>query len=270
MVSLSSRRGVTLTELMVGMAIMAIVTVAFASILRFMVKNTMTARNAGEGQEAVRQGLMKTERWLVHANEVRIASPTLVEFVLDLDQSPVYDPNGDIDGDLVSNYRDGDRDNDVSLLDSATAQWRHGYNLKDDDEDGDGKIDVRRRIYFDAASRKLYSDMSLDEGAWGGQYRQTIMTDVSSFTLTYFGNKANALGRNIDANADGIISSNEMDSVTAPNGMGDNNGKLDTANEKRYITMIRIYLASDRNRDGKTDYGVETDVYPPLLPLKSR
>jgi hypothetical protein len=261
---------VTLTELMAGMAIMAIVSVAFTSVLRFMVKNTMTARNAGEGQEAVRQGLMKAERLLVHADEVRIASPTLVEFVLDLDMSPGYDANGDRDGDGVPDYRDGDRDNDVSLLDSATAQWRHGYNLKDDDEDGDGKIDVRRRLYLDAASRKLYSDMSINEAAWGGQYLQTVMADVSSFTLTYFGNKANALGRNIDANGDGIISSNEMDSVTPASGMGDNNGKLDTANEKRYVTMMRIYLASDRNRDNKTDYGVETDVYPPLLPLKSR
>jgi hypothetical protein len=258
---------------MVATAIMAIVSVGFASMLKYVVKATTAARNVGQGQEDVRQGLAKIERILVHTNEVTVASQTFVEFIVDIDQSPGYNKDADADGDGIPNYRDGDRDNDVNVIDAASATWRYGYNLKDDDEDGDRKADVRGRIWWSTADRKLYFDMSVDEDAWGAR-RQTLMLNVSSFTLTCFGNKGNDLGRSIDANGDGIISQNEMDSVVpstaALSGLGDNNGKLDTKGEKRYITTIRLYLSSDSNRDAKTDYGVETDVYPPLLPLKSR
>ena len=58
--------------------------------------------------------------------------------------------------------------------------------------------------------------------------------------------------------------------VAAPSGLGNRNGLLDTVNERRYVTSIRVYLAVDKNRDGKTEYSVETDAYPPLLPLKSQ
>jgi len=263
------RRGWTLTELLLATAIMSIVSVGFASLLKYVVKATTASRNVGQGQEEVRQGLAKVERILVHANEVLVASQTFVEFALDIDQGPSYSKDADADGDGVPNYRDGDRDNDVSVIDAATAAWRYGYNLKDDDENGDRKSDCRGRIWWSLADRKLYFDMSVDEDAWGGR-QQTLMLNVSSFTLTYFGNKANKLGLGIDANGDGIISQNEMDSVVASAGLGDNNGKLDTKNEKRFITTLRLYLSADSNRDAKTDYGVETDVYPPLLPLKSR
>ena len=69
---------------------------------------------------------------------------------------------------------------------------------------------------------------------------------------------------------DGVISAIEMDMVAPSAGMGNRNGKLDTTNERRYITDIRVKLGSDKNRDGKTEYAVETDIYPLLLPLKNR
>jgi len=108
------------------------------------------------------------------------------------------------------------------------------------------------------------------------------MNNVSTFTLTYWGNKANALGRGVDlgndglaatgdaGEKDGVISAIEMDMVAPSAGMGNRNGKLDTTNERRYITDIRVKLGSDKNRDGKTEYAVETDIYPLLLPLKNR
>ena len=52
--------------------------------------------------------------------------------------------------------------------------------------------------------------------------------------------------------------------------MGNRDGQLNTKNERRYVTSIRLRLGSDKNQDGTTDYVVETDIYPPLLPLKSR
>jgi len=277
---MSSQRGFTLPELMIGMGIMGVACVAFSSMLRYVMKTTTTVRVQGEAMEDSRQALMRLEEGLMHASEVRVASSTFVEFVVDIDQSPLYDRNGDLDGDGIPNYSDADRDGDSALLQPATVQWRAGFNLKDDDEDGDGQIDVVRRLYL--LGKDLWEDTSLNEGAWGGAYGKRIATNVSTFTLTYFGNKANDLGRNIDlgndggtgtgdaGENDGIITATEIDMVPAPAGMGDRSGALDLVNERRYITTIRLYFGMDRNLDGNNDFTVETDVYPTLLPLKSR
>jgi type II secretory pathway pseudopilin PulG len=271
--------GSTMPELLVAMTIMAIVVTAFAGLLKYSMVATTKAMNQGQAQEDVRRGLALAEEALVHANEVTVASTTFIEFICDIDQSPFYDPNGDLDGDLIPDFRDGDRDNDANLLAAATAQWQVGFNLKDDDEDGDGRVDVRRRLYL--SGKSLLLDTSVNEEAWGARVK-TLMTGVSTFTLTYFGSKANNLGKNIDlgndgiagtgdsGENDGIITAREMDFVQAPAGMGNRNGSLDLANERRYITETRIFIGVDRNRDGNNDYTVETDVYPPLLPVKSR
>lgn len=266
-------------ELLVGMAIMSVVIAGFAMLLRFSTTTTNQAMNQGLAQEDVRMGLTRVEEALVHVNEVRVASATFVEFVCDIDHRPDYDPNVDWDADGIPNFRDGDRDADANALLPAPSQWRAGFNLKDDDENGDMKVDVLRRLYLDQST--LILDTSLDEEGWGLR-RLTLMTNVSTFTLAYFGSKANSLGKNIDlgndgvaatgdpGENDGVVSSREMDMTPAPSGMGNRNGGLDLANERRYITELRLTVGIDRNRDGKTDYQVETDVYPPLLPLKSR
>ncbi|MFH1619896.1 MAG: type II secretion system protein [bacterium] len=271
--------GYTLVELLIAIAILGMISAGFAAMLRYSTKATIKATNQGQAQEDVRRGLMMMEQALVHANQINVASSTLVEFVCDMDQSRFYDPNVDNDGDGIPNHRDGDRDNDVMLLMPATAQWQVGYNLKDDDEDGDGMTDVRERIYL--SGKEVLMDTSINEEPWGNRVVR-LAANISTFTLTYLGNKANQLGRMIDlgddgvsgtgdtGENDGIITAREMDWVQAPAGMGDRSGSTDTANERRYITSIRIFIGADRNNDGNPEYTVETDVYPPLLPLKSR
>lgn len=261
-------RGFSVMEMMVATAIMAVASLAFANLLRYVMLATTVARNQGLAQEDTRQALAKIETALIHANEIRVASSTCVEFVVDLDRSPLYDPQGDPDGDGIPNFRDTDRDNDAHLLLAATQQWRIGFNLKDDDEDGDARTDVRQRLCL--AGRELWLDTSVNEAGWGGPYRRRVATEVSTFTLTYHGNRANDLGKSIDADNDGSVSAAEMDGVLPPLGMGNGNAALDLANERRYITSVRLHMAVDKNRDGRNDYALETDVYPPLLPLKSR
>lgn len=273
----SPERGTTLTELMLAVAVLSVIAVGLSGLLKYTGIAVGRAQTTGQAQEETRQALMLIEDALIHANEVRVASATYVQFVLDIEHAPAYDPNADGDGDGVPDFRDGDRDGDVQLLLPAAAQWRAGYNLKDDDEDGDGLIDLEGRLYLSA--RSLFYETRVNEGAWSG--RRALLNEVSTFTLTYWGNRANPLGQQIDLGAngtavadagqgDGVISSVEMDAVLAPAGMGNRNGALDLANERRYITSIRLALAVDRNKDGKDDYALETDVYPPLLPLKSR
>lgn len=276
---MSRSRGATLTEMMVALAIMSIVVVAFARLLKTSVTVTTKEMNRGQANEELRRALSAVEEALIHANEVRTASSTFVEFVCDFDHSPGYAREGDLDGDGVPDFRDGDRDGDAAALLPAAQQWQAGFNLKDDDEDGDGLRDVTRRLYL--SGRELRLDTSVNEDAWG-QRIKVLAPSVSTFTLAYFGNKGNPLGRNVDLGSDGtaatgdagendgIISAAEMDAVLPAAGMGNRSGSLDLANERRYLTQIRFRLGLDKNKDGIQDALVETDVYPPLLPLKSR
>jgi len=274
-----NEKGFTVTELMIGMAIFAVMAISFSGLIRYAGRMTVDARVRAEAQEEVRQGLAKIEESLAHANEIIASSASLVEFVCDINRSPFYDENGDSDGDGIPNYRDTDRDADAFLLFPATAQWRTGFNLKDDDEDGDAQIDVKVRIYL--SGNEIRRDMSVNGEAWGARETK-IMSNVGSLSFAYFGNKANSLGKFIDlgddgiastgdnGESDGVITSTEMDMVQAPTGMGDANGLLDTQNERRFVTSIRVVVGSDKNQNGSNDYVVETDVYPALLPLKSQ
>lgn len=274
-----SVRGYTLVELLVGMAIFLFMAAAFGALLRGSVEATTDMKIRAEAQEDLRQGLSKIEEALSHASEVTLSSSAFVEFVCDIDRSRGFDRDADWDGDGVPNFRDADRDNDVLLLLPATAQWTAGYNLKDDDEDGDGRVDMRMRIYLSGSD--IMMDTSLNEEAWGTN-ETVLLSNASSFSMEYFGNKANLLGRSIDlghdgesgtadpGEADGIITAVEMDMTDPPLGMGDRSGSLDTRDERRYITAIRVGIGEDRNQDGEPDHELETDILPPLLPLRSR
>jgi len=261
-----SRRGTSLTELMLAVAVLGVISIGVSGLLKYTGIAVSRAQNTVQSQEETRQAFARLEDALVHANEVRVASATYVEFVVDIEHAPAYDRNADADGDGVPNFRDGDRDSDVQAMLPAATAWQGGYNLKDDDEDGDGQADMLGRVYL--AGRALRYETRINGGAWGGG--RDLLTEVSTFTFTYWGNRANVLGQQIDLSGDGVVSAAEMDAALPPAGLGDANGLLDTPNERRYITSIRLALAVDRNEDGKNDYALETDVYPPLLPLKSR
>lgn len=256
------RRGVTLAEMLVAMAILGIVCIAFAGFLKYVTRTAVMENNLAQGQESVRQGLELAEAALVHANEITIASSTLVEFIADIDQSPFWNRNA-LDCNGVPAWRSSDIDCDAATLAAPADAWKSGFNLTDDDDDGDGNIDLKERIYLQNGT--LYKDMSLNGAAWGGSVVK-LLANVSTFTFTYYGNKANQLGAAIDTDGDGTITQTEMD--CAAGGGGNCNGSLDLQVERNYITTIRLSVGVDVNKDGQQKYQVDTDVYPPLLPLK--
>lgn len=259
------RPGFTLVELVVGMAIMAILTVAFAGFLRSVNRAAVSAQASAEGQEDVRQGLDKLESAMLCANEITVASATLVEFICDIDETPGYDRKAlTVNG--LPRYLDADRDGDAYAVVPSSAQWQVGFDLKDDDEDGDGKVDLRKRVFL--SSGAIWLDLSVDEQPWGGAHLVELMPHVSTFTLAYFGSKANLLGRSIDLDGDGVITAAEMDAALAPRGQGNADGALDTPGELSYVTQIHILLGWSPSGGGASAYESESDVYPPLLPLK--
>ena len=109
-----------------------------------------------------------------------------------------------------------------------------------------------------------------------------LAVDVSSFSFTFYGSKREDLGRNIDlgddgvagtgdaGEGDGVISAREIDWVQPPVGHGDRSGSVDTADERKYIASVEVYLESDTNHDGTNDAQLGTEIMPPLLPLKRR
>jgi prepilin-type N-terminal cleavage/methylation domain-containing protein len=257
------RRGVTLTEMMIATALLAVIAVCFAAFLKYVLKTAIVETNRAQGQESVRQGLSSLELALIHANEITIASGTMVEFITDIDRSPNWNPNA-LDCNGTPYFRSADMDCDAATISTPANAWKSGFNLSDDDDDNDGNVDVKERIYL--SNGAIYHDMSLNGAPWGGRVTK-LLANVSTFTLTYWGNKANqGLGSNIDMNGDGTISAHEMD--CAPGGGGNCNGILDLQVERNYITSIQIGVGVDANHDGKTEYAVQTDVYPPFLPLK--
>lgn len=276
---LPSRKGVTLTELIIYLAILSIAVVMFSKYMMGFVKNAKTSEGKMNGSADLRLAMAKIEGDLYEANEFQGVSSSSVTFVCDILRNPAYDRNGDADADGISNIKDPDADNDAYLRYSLPRdqQWRAGYNLEDDDEDGDGLTDVRVQVYY--LSGTVYRRISVNEGPW---QLSTLATNVSSFTFTFYGSRREDLGKNIDLGSDGtpgtgdpgegdgIVSAREIDWVQAPAGHGNRSGALDTPEERKYITSVGVYMEADENRDGKPDAVLATEIMPPLLPLKRR
>ena len=270
----SKIRGVTFIEVAVSLAVLAIMMTSFAISMRLLSKQVVQTNANVNGSLQGQKLFALIEHDLTNANAITLATDTTVQFILDYSQTPNYNPDGDLDGDGIPNKLDPDIDGDAN----QPLAWNTGYNLHDDDDDNDGKIDYQVRIWF--SSGTLYRDGSINEEAWG-RHISILATNVARLTFSYFGSKANKLGANLDlghdglpgtsdvGENDGIIDQYEIDMVGPANGGdGNRNGKLDTANEYRYITGIRIDLELNPNKNGQTNVKLSTEIYPPLLPLK--
>ena len=274
------RPGVTLTEMIVYVAVLSIAVVMFSKYMTSSMKTAKSSESKMLGSADLRGALVKMESDLYEANEFIGVSKTSVTFICDMLKNPAWDRNADSDGDAIPNIKDPDLDNDAQSKFSLARsdQWKAGYNLEDDDDDNDGNRDVV--IQFYSSSGILWRDISVNGGA--GQAVK-LAADISSFTFTFYGSKREDLGKNIDlgddgmpstsdtGEGDGIISEREIDWVLpAQGGHGDRSGAIDTADERKYITSAAIYMEADANRDNQTDAKLGTELMPPLLPLKRR
>ena len=270
---LRASRGFSLLEMVAAATIMGAIAASVATLHQYMIKVVMKENTSAQAGEQARQALEKAEIALVHANQIVTASSTFVQFIADIDQSPNYNPNafGTNAGkpQSIANYLNADRDGDASSIMPASAAWQVGYNLKDDDEDGDGHIDVEERLYL--SSSTLWLDMSVNGSAWGTNHLKQLYVNVSTFTLTYYGSYANievGLGKNIDYRGNNIIDAYDMDHAPPTARSTYNDGVLDDPVELAYITQIHIVLGSSYMSSAGTEYLIESDVYPPLMAIK--
>lgn len=274
-------RGVTLIEVMMYTMIISIVMLFFTQFFAVIVKGTKMSDLQYKGLANLRGLVAKLEQDLYEANQLVHISSTSIEFRSDIVKNPNYNLNGDTDADGIPNIKDPDDDNDAQLKFTLPIdqQWRVGYDLEDDDDDNDNRIDVRIRIW--KIDDSVYRDISVNEAPWGINSK-ILASNISSFSFKYYGSIREDLGRTIDlgndgipdthdtGEGDGIISAREIDWVLPPAGHGNRSGHIDTVDELRYITMIAITSETDINSDGKQDAKLDTQIMPPLIPLKWR
>ena len=259
-------KGITLVELMIYIALVAIVMTPLFSFFTRAFKGMTNSTNLITAQQAARFAFIHLEEDLNNANQIIAASSTAVDVICDIVQNPNWNLNAlSVNG--IPRYLDPDVDNDAGLILAPSQQWQAGYNLTDDDDDNDGHIDVRLRFWYDPVAKILYEDASYNEQAWGSHV-QTLATHVSSFTFTYYGSKSgsNAYYPQLDLNGDGLVTAAEIDA--AP-GVGNNNGRLDTSQELQWVTSIGIHIEIDEVGNGLEVYKLDNEIAPPLLPLKS-
>lgn len=263
---------------MAGVLIIGIMAVPLANFLTRGAKGVTKATVGLESQRRVGSAFSVLDVDFSELSEILDASPDGVVFVLDSFRMPGYSLDADPDGDGAVNREDPDDDGDIDNLGSLATAGHFGNDRDDDDEDGDGKIDVRGR--YSVTGRTLYREVSINEGFWS--QRKEILKNVGQFQLTYYGDKTTPLSEGLDLGLDGVaatgdpgegdgeISSKEIDAVPPPAGHGNQNGFLDTRNERNHITNIKVALGCDLNGDGVDDEYMTTEYVPPLLVNKRR
>lgn len=277
--TLNCQRGMTLSEVVIVMGVVAVITIPLAKFITSLTKGVTQATVETAGAVSLRGASVKLERDFMEMNQVDVSSPTFIQFRMDSHRLPGYSGVLDGDGDGLNNLRDPDNDNDVGTLSAPSIAWRYGDDLRDDDDDGDAQIDVQCRYYL--SGRELLRDFNYNNAGWGLNVERLAKNMmVSAFRFDYFGSKNLPLGSAVDVGNDGtantndagerdnIITSTEIDRCNAPVGHGDSDGQLDTDMERRYIVSIKVQMVDDTNNDGKEDFRYETELQPPLLPLK--
>ncbi|MCD6423851.1 MAG: hypothetical protein J7L42_07035 [Elusimicrobia bacterium] len=274
------RKAWTLVEMTVASAVLLIVFLVIVKFFTLSTKNVVDEQIKTDAFEELRQVFFNDiEPDLMEANEILDASQNRIIFIVDSNRMPQYDPQGDIDGDGIVNLMDPDDDNDSNLILPPTAQYQAGYDLKDDDEDGDKKIDMEVTFYL--TGNTLFRDVSYNEEGFGNHIKK-LLDNVTFLNFVYWGSKKEDLGKNIDLGNDGIagtddegeddglISETEIDMVAPPTGHGNQNGSIDTEEERMYIASIYLEIGYDKNGDGVEDARLKTELSPPLLVLKNK
>lgn len=283
-----SRKGVTLIEGLITVALLAFISLAFSRLFKQFGTAMVQGQAAVNSTMASQQLFAFVENDFYTANQILVAGSSSMTFICDLNRSQNYNPKGDIDNDSIPNDMDADVDNDETMVRSSTQGWtinnlkgwRTGLNLVDDDDDGDGNVDMQVRIYLETGT--IVKEININQAGW--TWRKSVIKGVKAFELTYFGNMDVATAVPLDLGADQIANTNDFgendgqlsqaeidvgaDGKPNTSDAGEKDGRLDRSAEIDLISQIRLHVEFDSNNDSKTDFMTESVVTPPLIALK--
>lgn len=264
------QKGFSMTELLISLAITSVIVLVLGNLLMHSTRVTIDVDQRSRTDGDLRYAMSKVESTLLNATEFQVARTTEIIFIADRITDPNYSAYTDQDGDGIINLYDPDDENDATLIQPSSAQWRFNYDMKDDDDDNDNQVDMRWRIRFATASKILYMDYSRDNEAWG-IHEETVLTNVVSTPIfSFFGSPNNdvVLSTITDSNGDGIISQWDIDAVV---NNGNGNFTIEGSTELARIVTIGVYLdKDDEDSDRTVDSHLSIEVMPPGLYLKRR
>lgn len=197
------------------------------------------------------------ERDLLEMVELRVAQPDRIEFILDSNHLPTYNPT-------VANLQSADDDGDALDWGDPNDWWMRGNDLDDDDDDGDGKLDVRVVYRFEGET--LRREISYNEGPIQSL---VVGKTLSGGQFSYFGSTKRRGHLVMDTDSDGIVTALEIDGTLSPVGVGNGNDQLETPDELRAVVYINVFLNIDINHDGDVERTLNKNITPPLLNFRS-
>ncbi|TXH21181.1 MAG: hypothetical protein E6Q99_10180 [Elusimicrobia bacterium] len=277
-------RGLTLAELVVTSFVIGLMAVVVSLFVTQTVRSLTRGSARQKGQDLVRYAMVVLERDFNDMTEVRQGDLTTLEFYMDSRRAPWYDPFADTDADGLVNYMDPDDDGDAleagwfdgdgrGILSFANAPaavpWRSGFDLDDDDENGDGNRDVICRYRYLASSQTIVADFRYDEGGWTDE--KTILTRVTNFAFDYRGSIDGLQGVPVgsaDTNNDRLLSWDEMEDLDGTAGPGGT--ILNNFNERRYVSIVSVNFQVRVNPKIDVFTPIRTEMSPPLLSVKRK
>jgi hypothetical protein len=267
-----SRRGFSLPEAVVAVSIFSFMLIPFVNYVVSSSRHATRETIQLESQDTLQRVLTEMEIDLNAMTEITDSSEQFIEFRLDSDRVPGWNPRAPASGGLTRET-DPDDDGDLFVLEPSSQTFRlTGDDLHDDDDDGDGRVDAQCRYFLEGHA--LVRDFNVNESGWG-LHRRVLGERFHSFRLSYLGSAQEnpSIDMGVDGTAatgdpgesDGVLEAREID---ARLGFGNRNGLLDTFSERRAIASVRVFLSQDPNADGKPDFSLETEYTPVYLSLK--
>lgn len=256
-----------------AIVIIGILSVPIARYISVFLKGLVSTSAQSRGEDLILQARVDLERDFKDMNEVVLGDSVLLQFYVDSNRLPTYDPNGDNDGDTIINRLDPDDDGDgLSVLSLArdlrnipAAGWRAGLDNDDDDDNNDTQRDVLCEYSWTPGGREIRRRFRFNGGAW--THYETVLPNVTNLNFSYFGSiSQEGLPTGADSDGNGMLDQNELESLDeVADGL-----PLNTYGERRWVTLIRIELTVQPNPAVPQTIPMRIEIAPILMPYKRK
>lgn len=255
----SYHQGLTLIEAIVAVAILAAIAIPIATFFRTTTRQLTTSGNKLAAQQIVHRAFVMMDRDFLSMTLISSATPTFIEFRLDSNRAPWYNPDT-ISPDGIPWRRSPDIDGDFFTLPGpGIPYWTVGDNLTDEDDNSDNKIDVQCR--YSLVGTDLIRDFSFDEEAWGS-HTMVIAKGVVSMSFNYFAFPSTPGNEAMAVNGEGLVTDATINASSYGNG---NTIYWDTQQERNRIDLVRIKLGCNPRKPSDT---LSSDFFPVFLSVR--